>query len=187
MRNLLVVIGTFLALLSPALAAPPVFDTPKALLDYAYAPYATGKFKDDSSLLYSKPLEALFAAAEANTPEDDVGPVDFDVFVNGQDYQLTDLQIGDPVPEATGVSVPVSLKNFGDVQSLVFHLVEEGGGWKIGDIESLTSGSSWRLTTLLTPDDSSAPDDSSDSSPAGAADGDNSAADSSGTNSTPAN
>lgn len=159
--KMLVAAGLLLALTVGALAAGQVFGTPRALLDYAYAPYATGDFKDDNGLLYSNALNALFATAEANAPEDDVGPVDFDVFVNGQDFQLTDLAIGDSTPEGDGVTVPVTFKNFGEAQSLVFHLIREGGGWKINDIESLTGGSTWRLTTLLTP----LPDDS-----AGAAD-----------------
>lgn len=156
MRSVFVVMGFLLALLVPAaasLASPPVvFDTPKALLEYAYKPYATGNFQDDNDVLYSKKLNSLFAAAEAATPDDDVGPVDFDVFVNGQDYQLTDLTIGDPTPEGEGVMVPVAFKNFDAAQSLVFHLIKEGGGWRINDIESLTPDSTWRLTELLTPD-----------------------------------
>ncbi|HTJ57065.1 MAG TPA: DUF3828 domain-containing protein [Devosiaceae bacterium] len=162
MRILVAAVGLVLLLLTPVLAAPkvPVFDTPKALLEFAYAPYATGKFADDTNLLYSSDLNAQFAAAEANTPADDVGPVDFDVFVNGQDYQLSELKIGDPAPEGEGVSVPVTFKNFNDPQSLVYHLVREGGGWKINDIESLTPGSTWRLTTLLAPDDSGSGDSS---------------------------
>ena len=154
-RNLFAALGLMLVMVGAAVAAPvvpQVFDTPKALLDYAYAPYSTGNFQDDNGVLYSKALNAMFAAAEANTPDDDVGPVDFDVFVNGQDYQLTELKIGEAAPEPTGVSVPVSFKNFGDAQSLVFHLIKEGGGWKINDIESLTQSAPWKLTALLTPD-----------------------------------
>ena len=162
MRSLLIVAGLWLALLIPAYAADPTFDTPRALLDYAYKPYATGDFKDDSGLLYSKGLKALFVAAGASASDsDDLGPVDFDVFVNGQDYQLTNLKIGDPSPEGEGVKVPVTLDNFDEPQSLVFHLVREDGGWKIGDIESLTPGAAWRLTTLLTPDNSNAGDGAS--------------------------
>lgn len=155
MRSAFIVIGFLLALLVPAVAsaAPPaVFDTPKALLEYAYKPYSTGDFQDDNDVLYSKRLNSLFAAAEAATPDDDVGPVDFDVFVNGQDYQLTDLTIGDPAPEGDGVMVPVAFKNFGAAQSLVFHMIKEGGGWRINDIESLTPDSTWKLTELLTPE-----------------------------------
>lgn len=151
MPRLLAAFALFLLFVAPALAAGQVFDTPKALLDYAYQPYSTGDFKDDNDVLYSKALNDMFAAAEAATPEDEVGPVDFDVFVNGQDYQVTELTIGEPTPEGEGVSVPVSLKNFGELQSLVFHLIKEGGGWKISDIESLTPSDSWKLTTLLTP------------------------------------
>lgn len=133
------------------MAAGQVFDTPKALLDYAYAPYATGSFSDDNDVLYTKALNDQFKAADAATPEDEVGPVDFDVFVNGQDYQLTDLKIGDPVPEGEGVKVAVTLKNFDEPQSLLFHLLKEGGGWKINDIKSLTPDNTWRLSQLLTP------------------------------------
>lgn len=152
LRRLFVILAMVIAVAGPALAAPTVFDTPRALLDYAYAPYATGDFKDDNDILYSRALNALFAAAEAATKEDEVGPVDFDVFVNAQDFELTDLQIGEPSPEGQGVSVPVSFRNFGDAQSLRFHLIREGEGWKIDDIESLTPGQEWRLTTLLAPD-----------------------------------
>ena len=59
--------GLVLALFVPAAAsfaaAPVVFDTPKALLDYAYKPYATGDFQDDNEVLYTKKLNSLFAAA----------------------------------------------------------------------------------------------------------------------------
>jgi hypothetical protein len=151
-RRLAAAFALLLLSFMPAFAAGQVFDTPKALLDYAYKPYSTGNFVDDNGILYSKALNAMFAAAEAATPEDEVGPVDFDVFVNGQDYQLTDLAIGESSPEGDGVTIPVSLKNFGEPQSLVFHFVKEDGGWKISDIESLTPNDAWRLTTLLTPD-----------------------------------
>ncbi len=152
MRHILAVVGLLLVLVAAgsATAAPPVFDTPKALLDYAYAPYATGNFKDDTSLLYSSELNAQFAAAEAGASEDSPGPIDFDVFVNGQDYTLSKLAIADPKPEGEGVSVPVTFDNQGVAESLVFHMVKEDGGWRISDIESLTKDNDWVLTKLLT-------------------------------------
>ncbi len=149
------VLGLVVAAMVPALAnAAPVrtFDTPKALLDYAYAPYATGNFQDDNDVLYSKSLNALFAADAARTPAGDIGAIDFDVFVNGQDYQLTQLSIGEPMPEEGGVTVPVTFKNFDTPESLLFHLVREEGGWKINDIESLTAEAAWRLSVLLADD-----------------------------------
>jgi hypothetical protein len=160
LRPILAAVAFVLLLVVPAVAAGPVFDTPQALLDYAYKPYSTGDFAADDDVLYTKALNDMFASAEAATGEDDVGPIDFDIFVNGQDFQLSDLKYGDPVPEGEGVAVPVTFKNFDEPQSLVFHMVKEGGGWKISDVESRTDGNEWRLTTLL----SEPPDDGSDSS-----------------------
>lgn len=166
MRRLLVALALLLFAAAPALAAtaaPKVFDTPQALLQYAYAPYASGNFQDDNDILYTTELNAMFKAADEAAGEDEVGPVDFDVFVNGQDYQLTELKIGDPAPDGQGVKVPVTFKNFDQPQSLMFSLVKEGGGWKISDIESLTPDSTWKLTTLLTPDNSDSTGSGSDS------------------------
>ena len=158
MRGFLAVVGLYLLSLAPVWAANsvPVFDTPTALLQYAYAPYATGKFKDDTNQLYSSELNAQFRAADANVPADDIGPVDFDVFVNGQDYELHDLAIGEPRPAVgQAADVPVSFRNFDQPESLVFHVVKENGGWKINDIDALTDGNSWNFMQLLTapPDD----------------------------------
>jgi hypothetical protein len=167
MRVFLTVIGLALALVVPALPAPalaaPVFDTPKALLDYAYKPYATDNFSDDAKddgenpVLYSHALNAAIAEAAAATNEDEVGPIDFDVFINGQDYELHDLKIGEPKPVGQGADVPVTFRNFEDPQSLVFHMVKEDGGWKINDIDALTDGNSWNFMQLLTtpPDEDS--------------------------------
>jgi hypothetical protein len=169
LRRLLVAFALLMLAAGPTLAAAPVFATPGAVLDYAYAPYKTGKFLDDNGVLYSKALNALFATANANTPDDDVGPIDFDVFTNGQDYQLTDLLIGAPVPDAPGVKIAVTFKNFGDAQSLVFHLVKEDDGWKINDIDCLTPDQTWTLTSLLTasPDTDDAPSSDTTSSNSG--------------------
>ncbi|HVX80427.1 MAG TPA: DUF3828 domain-containing protein [Devosiaceae bacterium] len=162
MRGIAIFLSFLLLSVIPALAAAPphVFDTPMALLEYAYAPYATGNFQDDNQVLYSNALNAMFTAAEANVSDDEVGPVDFDVFVNGQDYQLSDLKIGEAAPEGEGVTVPVTFKNFDEPQSLVFHLVKESGGWKINDIESKTPDQTWRLTDLLKPGADGGPDNS---------------------------
>jgi hypothetical protein len=167
LRHFLVVFGLLMLAIAPALAAAPVFATPKAVLDYAYAPYKTGKFLDDNGVLYSKALNDLFAKANANTPDDDVGPIDFDVFTNAQDYQLTDLTFGDPATDAAGVKIAVTFKNFGEAQSLLFHLVKEGDGWKINDIDCLTPGQTWTLSALLT-----APPDTGDGSSSDTTSGD---------------
>ena len=167
MRALLIAGSFILALATPVLVtrawAAPVFDTPKALLDYAYKPYFAETFSDDAKddgenpVLYSQALNTAIAKARAATNEDDVGPIDFDIFVNGQDYELHDLQIGAPTQETAGeaADVPVTFRNFDQPESLVFHVVKENGGWKINDIDALTEGNNWNFMQLLTapPDD----------------------------------
>lgn len=158
MRGAIVMIGLMFALLvMPASGAdlPQKFDTARGLLEYTYAPYSTGKFDDDNNVLYSKGLKALFAADAARTPEGGIGAIDFDIFVNAQDYQLSELKIGEPMPEGDSgneVTVLVTFKNFNVPQSLIFHLVKENDGWKINDIQSITPGNKWRLSDLLAGD-----------------------------------
>jgi hypothetical protein len=147
--RLLAGFAVLILMMGQAAAAPPVFSTPQALLDYAYKPYFDGKFPtDDENALYSKSLKALLATATAKS-EDEVGPLDFDVFVNGQDYTLSKLKIGDSEPEGQGVKVPVTFNNQGIDESLVFHLIKEGGTWKINDIDCLSPDSEWQMTELL--------------------------------------
>ena len=50
-------------------------------------------------MLYSKRLQALIDKDEKETPEGMVGRIDWDVFVDGQDWQLSELKIT-PVSQA---------------------------------------------------------------------------------------
>ncbi|HEV7717611.1 MAG TPA: hypothetical protein VGO70_01405 [Arsenicitalea sp.] len=153
MRLALIVIGFMLAAFAPGIShAAEKFDTPRAVLEFAYKAYASSEYTDNSKVLYSKGLEALFAADEARTPAGDVGAVDFDVFVNGQDYKLNELTIDDAVISGAKATEAVSFKNFDESESMQFYLVKQQDGWKIDDIESLTPGHTWRLSELLAAD-----------------------------------
>lgn len=149
LMGVLFILGALVA--SPGFAQA-VFDTPKALLEHAYQPYATGDFSEDVTQLYSRDLRELFAEAQARGNEDEVGPVDFDVFVNGQDYQLTDLVIADPEISGDTATEAVTFRNFNEPQSLKFYLVRQEDGWRIDDIESLLPTDGWRLSALLADD-----------------------------------
>lgn len=152
MRRVLTLICVALLLALPvrlSLAAP-VFSSPKALLEYAYKAYSTGDFPDDDTELYSAGLKSLFEnAGDQQGSEDQVGPIDFDVFINAQDYQLTKLYIDDPVIKGDTATEAVSFDNFGKPQSMQFYLVKEDGSWRIDDIEALTGDDTWRLSELL--------------------------------------
>ncbi len=141
-------LATVLAFGATAFAQP--FTSPKALLEDAYKSYATDEFPDDLMVYYSSALKALWATADAKVADDEVGAVDFDPFINAQDYEITGLAIGDPVTAADGsVTVTVTFVNMGEAQTMEFTLVQEGAGWLVDDVAALTPGYEFRLSELL--------------------------------------
>ena len=152
MRRLLLIAALFFAGLVPALAAAPAtFDTPEALIDALYSPYAKADFdwgSFDEASFRSKALNALFDAdqKEANG---DVGRIDFDPYVDGQDYQLTDLKIGAPTINGDKATIEVTFKNFDMEEDMVFALVKEDGGWKIDDVNSKGGADPYDLKDIM--------------------------------------
>src|SRR5438477_5581059 len=117
-----------------------------------YAPYLDAKFdwdKLDETTFRSKDLNALFAAdlKEANG---EVGRIDFDPYVDGQDYDLTDLKIGDATVTGDKATIEVKFKNFDMEEDMVFTLVKEADGWKIDDVNSKGGADPYGLREILT-------------------------------------
>ena len=159
MRPLILAVAALAATIFPAFA----YDTPAALLKALYTPYTTANFDWDNwdeSKLRSKELNALFAAdlKEANG---DMGRLDFDPYIDGQDYQITDLKIGDATVTGTTAKAEVTFKNFDSAEDLTFTLVKEADGWKIDDVSSSNKDYPYDLKAIMTApldtgDDSSA-------------------------------
>ena len=149
MRKLLLA----LLLLVTAGAAPAfAYDTPADLMKAVYAPYLDANFNWDSideGTFRSKGLNDLFAKdlKEANG---DVGRIDFDPYVDGQDYDLTGLKIGDATITGDTATVEVTFKNFDMEEDMVFTLVKEADGWKIDDVNSKGGADPYGLKEILT-------------------------------------
>ena len=115
-----------LALLAVVLSAasPPagVDGDPVALLTAIYKTYTDiGPGEDgvpELSGVYSKRLQALIDKDERETPEGDVGRIDWDLFVEGQDWQLTELKIVPALKEATRAEVRATFNNFGEPRDI---------------------------------------------------------------------
>ena len=141
-----------LALLLAATGGAFAYDTPKALLDDLYAPYSKGDSFDwsawDEAKFRSAPLNALFDkdAKEANG---DMGRLDFDPYIDGQDYQISDLKIGDPAIVGDTAKVEVTFKNFDTADDLMFTLVKEADGWKIDDVVSSDKDYPYSLKAIM--------------------------------------
>jgi hypothetical protein len=136
-------------------AASPLGDAdsdPEALIIAIYQSYTDVAPGEDAvpsiEGVYSRRLQALLDKDAKETPEGEVGRIDWDVFVDGQDWQLTELKI---VPVSQGpaqAQVRASFKNFGDARDILYTLVPEDGHWRIDDIQE-TLKPRWTLSKIL--------------------------------------
>ena len=71
----------------------------------------------------------------SDTPEGEVGNLDFDPLYNAQDTQITNFLIGKPVI-STGdeATVRVTFRNFGQRTSIKFAMINGKAGWQIKNI-----------------------------------------------------
>jgi hypothetical protein len=78
----------------------------------------------------------MIADSNAAAKRGEVGTLDADPFVNGQDFELgpvaIDVKQNDP-DKATGTA---KFKNLGEDQTIIFDLVKLKPGWRIDDIRS---------------------------------------------------
>jgi Protein of unknown function (DUF3828) len=117
--------------------------------------------------VYSKRLQGLVDKDATETPEGMAGRIDWDVFVDGQDWQLTDLDIAPVSRGSDAATVRATFKNFGAPRDILFDLVRENGHWRIDEIAE-TLKPRWVMSKIL----SDAPDAFPDGVPGGGDQGD---------------
>lgn len=147
MRRLVLVPALLLALVAPALAQP--YETPEALLEAFYEPYFTDDFPEFEADFRSEALNALYDADAENTPEGEMGALDFDPYIDGQDFDLADLVIGEPQQVGDRATVDVTFTNFGEPRHIVYDLVYENGGWRINDVAGENADFTYRLSEIF--------------------------------------
>ncbi|MDB5623863.1 MAG: hypothetical protein JWR39_2426 [Devosia sp.] len=145
----LVLLAASVVLAWGGLAHAQSYDTPEALLEAFYEPYFSGEFAEDDAVFRSERLNALYEADAQSTPAGEMGAIEFDPYVNGQDYELTDFAIGEPLIEGDTATVEVSFTNFSDPTELTYELVFEDGGWKIDDVASANPDNAYRLSEIF--------------------------------------
>ena len=79
----------------------------------------------------------------------EVGRLDFDPYIDGQDYQITDLKFGDAQITGDTAKVEVTFKNFDLAEDLTFTLVKEAGGWKVDDVSSANKDFPYSLKAIM--------------------------------------
>ena len=148
MRRLLLALFALAVTAFPAFA----FDTPDALLKALYTPYSQGTDFDwskwDEAQFRSKHLNDLFAK-DLKEADGDVGRLDFDPYIDGQDYVITDLKFGDAQITGDTATVEVTFKNMDSAEDLTFTLVKEADGWKVDDVVSHNKDYPYSLKAIM--------------------------------------
>ncbi len=140
-----------LSLLLALPAAAETFKTPKALLEALYSDGVANADSDGSSPYsdyFSDHLNALFQADRDNTPHGEVGALDFDPVISGQDGTPTQVQIGQPILLDDKAELEVTFRN-GEKVTLYYTLVREHGGWKVDDIANQQGEYPWSLSKIF--------------------------------------
>ena len=81
------------------------------------------------------------------TPEDEVGRLDFDPLYNAQDIHITRFRIGAPTLEGDRATVLVTFNNYDRKENLKFLMTKTATGWKISNVDY---GEGFNLLKILT-------------------------------------
>jgi hypothetical protein len=129
-----------------AQAAPTRIDDP---LKFVKAVYATtvGK-KPEPDDIYSTRLGALLAL-DSKEAHGEVGRIDFDFWMNGQDGAITGVTVTKAdVDNAPGREIVVArFKNEKTPNEIHFYFEKTAAGWKLDDVRS-TKGDPWVLSLM---------------------------------------
>ena len=126
---------------------------PLAFVAHNYFAY---QHSDDEAVpigdrINSRRLRALFAAYDAAASPDEVGAIDFDWWVNGQDWSLSDVLFAEEEGGPHRRVIAARFRNFARPSLIRFHFVEEDGRWFLDDVMSGDGRGpdGWTLSALL--------------------------------------
>ena len=138
---------------APAEALRGVED-PRAFVEQQYAAYLRDENGPDyPAYAYSDRLRALFDAYEAWTAqhEDLVGSLDFDWWLNAQDWGLSNVRVTETAEGPDRRTETARFNNSGREDEIRFLFVRQHGRWYLDDaVEGTGSGGDgWTLSALL--------------------------------------
>jgi hypothetical protein len=99
--------------------------------------------------IYTPRLAALFAL-DAKEAGGEVGRMDFDIWSNAQDWQLSAVKVtGVPVDNAPGREIVIAkFKNLGKREEVHFYFEKTKAGWLLDDARGMTD-ETWTLSLIL--------------------------------------
>lgn len=151
MRLPLLLLTMLLTLLVAAPGFAATYRTPEALIKalYRYDPDETdAEAPSPYTPFFSAALNARFQADRDRTPDGEVGAIDFDPVISGNDGRARHVKTSPPIILDDRAELEVSFDN-GEPVTLYYTLVREQGGWKVDDIANQQGDFPWSLSALF--------------------------------------
>jgi hypothetical protein len=134
---------------------------PVALITDIYKTYTSETNTPGYSDVYSNRLKALVEADLKAQEPGDSGSIDWDVFVNGNDWQVSKLAITLVSKSVTRAQVRARFFNFVEQQDQLFDLIFQNGRWVIDNVRATQAGHRWTMSKILTHAPDAFPDEKS--------------------------
>ncbi len=126
---------------------------PEKFVSGVYAKYVAAQqaHKDYNAPedIYTPRLAGLFAR-DRKMSKGEVGCIEIDFWVNGQDWKLSKVNVSSqPVAGHPEQKIVVAtFDNLGTAEELHFHFVQQRGKWLLDDVDSV-KGEKWTLSKML--------------------------------------
>jgi hypothetical protein len=119
----------------------PVISFPEAVVKELYRVHRNGnghvferQGRKQQQRFFDQKLAALIWKNLSETPEGEVGNIDFDPLYNAQDTQIKNFRVGASTVKGNTATVPVTFMNFDQRVRIEFRLVNTKAGWKVSNI-----------------------------------------------------
>lgn len=119
----------------------PAISFPEAVVKELYRVHRNGSghvFEKQGRKLQQKffdqKLAALIWKDVSETPEGEVGNLDFDPLYSAQDMQIKGFRVGAAALKGLTATVPVTFMNYDQKVRIEFRLVNTKAGWKVSNI-----------------------------------------------------
>lgn len=122
---------------------------PFELVTAIYRGYQNDNNPPGPAIQYSDRLQALLDADARKTPLGYAGRIDWDVFVNGNNFEVSNVRITPMSQSATRAQMRADFENFKKEQQILIDLVREGGVWRIDEVRSIRKGARWTMSKIL--------------------------------------
>ena len=121
---------------------------PVAVVQGLYRGYERDKPVTLEKQPFSPRMRKLLAGDRAYA-KGEVGRLDFDPIVNGQDWKIAGLSVTLVSLAGNKAVVEAKFSNFGTAQDLRYDLIRIGGRWQIDEIQSVNKPR-WTMSKILT-------------------------------------